>query len=155
MNTVTTLSLLALMWGCVSAVSLPLGAVMGTWLSPPQKVTSSLMAFGGGALLFALTIELFAHSLHKSHEGHDVWIVLATIIGSLAGGVLFESMNQALSSKGGFLRKASLFTKHVRKAKEKKIQMMIQGLSRVRFLQLLPAEAVTQLIPFINIRRFV
>jgi len=112
------------------------------------------MAFGGGALLFALTIELFAHSLHKSHEGHDVWIILATIFGSIIGGILFETMNQALSSKGGFLRKASLFTKHVRKVKEKKIQMMIQSLSKVRFLQLLPAESVTQLIPYINIRRY-
>lgn len=33
------------------------------------------MAFGGGALLFALTIELFAHSLHKADEGHDIWII--------------------------------------------------------------------------------
>ncbi len=51
------------------------------------------MAFGGGALLFALTIELFAHSLHRSHEGHDIWIILATIIGALVGGITFEMLN--------------------------------------------------------------
>lgn len=154
MSSAMTLALAALMWGCISAVSLPIGAFMGTWLKPPHKVTSSLMAFGGGALLFALTIELFAHSLHLSHEGHDVWIVLATIIGALFGGIVFESLNQALSSKGAFLRKASLFKKYVHKKKEKKAQLMIQSLSRVRFLQILPAESVAQLIPYVKIRRY-
>lgn len=154
MSPAMTLALVALMWGCISAVSLPIGAFMGTWLKPPQKVTSSLMAFGGGALLFALTIELFAHSLHQSHEGHDKWIVLATIIGALCGGIVFESFNQVLSSKGAFLRKASLFKKYVHKKKEKKAQLMIQSLSRVRFLQLLPAESVAQLIPYVKIRRY-
>ena len=154
MSSAMTLALVALMWGCISAVSLPIGAFMGTWLKPPQKVTSSLMAFGGGALLFALTIELFAHSLHQSHEGHDVWIVLATIIGALIGGLVFESFNQFLSNRGAFQRKASLFKKYVHKKKEKKAQLMIQSLSRIRFLQLLPPESVAQLIPYVKIRSY-
>jgi CRP-like cAMP-binding protein len=154
MSSAMTLALVALLWGCISAVSLPIGAFMGTWLKPPHKVTSSLMAFGGGALLFALTIELFAHSLHQSHEGHDKWIVSATIIGAILGGLIFESFNQFLSNRGAFLRKASLFKKYVHRKKEKKAQLMIQSLSKVRFLQLLPAESVAQLIPYVKIRRY-
>lgn len=154
MSTEMTIAWIALIWGCVSAVSLPVGAFLGIWLKPPQKITSMLMAFGGGALLFALTIELFAHSLHQSHEGHDIWIVLATVIGALTGGLVFETFNQALSNKGAFLRKASLFKKYVHRKKELKAQMMIQGLSKVRFLQLLPAESVAQLIPHVNIRHY-
>ncbi|PKL15275.1 MAG: hypothetical protein CVV49_21590 [Spirochaetae bacterium HGW-Spirochaetae-5] len=154
MSITMTLAVTALFWGCLSAVSLPIGAFLGTWLKPSNRITSSLMAFGGGALLFALTIELFAHSLHKSHEGHDVWIVLATIIGALFGGLLFETLNQILSSKGGFLRKASLFKKYVHRKKEKKAQLMIQSLSKIRFLNILPAESVAQLIPYVNIRRY-
>lgn len=154
MDNVMFLAMIALFWGCISAVSLPAGALLGIWLKPPHKVTSSLMAFGGGALLFALTIELFAHSLHLSHEGHDAWIVLATVFGALTGGILFELMNQALSSRGAFLRKASLFKKYVHRKKEKKAQMMIQSLSRIRFLHLLPAESVARLIPYVDIRHY-
>ncbi len=154
MDTAMILAVTALMWGCISAVSLPVGAFMGIWLKPPHRVTSSLMAFGGGALLFALTIELFAHSLHKSHEGHDKWIVLSTIFGALIGGIVFELLNQVLSSKGGFLRKASLFKKYVHNKKEKKAAMMISSLSKIRFLQLMPADSVAQLIPYVSIRHY-
>ena len=112
------------------------------------------MAFGGGALLFALTIELFAHSLERSHAGHDKWIILSTIFGALLGGLIFETFNLLLSKKGAFLRKASLFIKYVQKTKAKKAQMMIHSLSQIRFLQLLPGESVAQLIPHVSIRRF-
>jgi len=47
------LAMWGLFWGGVSAVSLPLGAALGLWLNPSRKVVSGLMAFGGGALLFA------------------------------------------------------------------------------------------------------
>ncbi|MBW1769500.1 MAG: cyclic nucleotide-binding domain-containing protein [Deltaproteobacteria bacterium] len=144
----------ALMWGCISAVSLPLGAIIGQWSSSPRKVTSALMAFGGGALLFALTIELFAHSLRRSHEDHDIWIILATMIGAILGGLLFEFLNQLLNNRGAFLRKASLIKKHILKAKRGRAMKMIQALSKIKILQVLPAEEVVQLIPHVKTVRF-
>ena len=119
MSILLSLALAAFIWGCVSAVSLPVGAMIGVWIKPSQKVTSSLMAFGAGALLFALTIELFGHSLERSHQEHDAWIVVATIIGALSGGVIFELLNRAISNQGGFLRKSSLLKKEVLKNKVK------------------------------------
>ena len=154
MSEMTTIILLAFMWGIVSAISLPIGAVTGLWIKPSQKITSLMMAFGGGALLFALTIELFAHALHRSHEGHNNWIIFAAMIGALLGGVIFELLNHLLSTQGAFLRKASLFNKHVKKGKAKKIQQMIQSLSKIRFLQLLPAEEIAQLIPYVKTRHY-
>lgn len=146
--------MIALMWGCISAVSLPLGAIIGLWAKPSRKVTSALMAFGGGALLFALTIELFAHSLHISHEGHDVRIILATMIGAILGGLIFEFLNQILNNKGAFLRKASLIHKHILKVKKGRAKKMIQALSKIKILQVLPAEEVAQIIPSVKIIRF-
>ena len=58
----------ALAWGLASAASLPAGALIAIIKSPPDKMSANLMSFGGGALLFALSIELFGVTLaHKDH----------------------------------------------------------------------------------------
>ena len=62
-------ALQGLTWGLLSAASLPLGAALGLWGKPSRRLTSALMAFGGGALLFALAIELFGHALHAASDG--------------------------------------------------------------------------------------
>jgi len=154
MSTFTTIAIMAGIWGIISAVSLPIGAVLGVWAKPSQKVTSSLMAFGGGALLFALTIELFAHSLHLSHEGHDKLIIVSTMIGAIAGGLIFELLNRILNSKGAFLRKASLLKRHIQIKKNHNARKMIKSLSNIKFLHQLPPEDITQLMQFIKIRKY-
>lgn len=146
--------LLALFWGCVSAVSLPFGALIGLWSKPSKKFTSALMAFGGGALLFALTIELFAHSLRISREGDDLWIILATMIGAILGGFLFVALNQMLNNMGAFLRKGSLMKKHIIRFKHRKAKKMIEMLSRIKLLQILPPEEITSLIPLAKTKNF-
>jgi zinc transporter ZupT len=62
--------MLSIIWGLVSAVSLPIGAVVGVteWTRPSQAVIAALMSFGGGALLYALAIELFGSTVaSKDH----------------------------------------------------------------------------------------
>jgi CRP-like cAMP-binding protein len=146
--------LLALIWGCISAISLPVGALIGLWAKPTKKITSALMAFGGGALLFALTIELFAHSLHRSDQGHDVWIILGTMIGAVLGGLLFEFLNQILNSQGGFLRHSGLIRKHIQRFKYLQARQMIQALSKVRILSVLPPDEMVKLIPHVKDEKF-
>jgi CRP-like cAMP-binding protein len=148
------LLLLAAMWGCVSAVSLPLGAVVGLWARPSQKVTSTLMAFGGGSLLFALTLELFGHALHQSHAGKDDWIIITTMIGAVVGGLIFAWLNQLLNNKGGHLRRGALIKKHIEKSKRRQARMMIKGLSKVKILHALPPEEIIELIPYIMTSTF-
>jgi CRP-like cAMP-binding protein len=154
MSTAAYIAMMAGIWGLVSAVSLPVGAVIGIWSKPSQKVTSSLMAFGGGALLFALTIELFAHSLHLSHEGHDKIIIISTMFGAIAGGLIFEILNRILNSKGGFLRKASLLKRHIQLKKNSNAKKMLKSLSNIKFLHQLPPEDISQLMQFVKIRKY-
>ena len=122
-------------WGTVSAVSLPLGAVIGLWTKPSRKITSALMAFGAGALLFALTIELFGHALHVASDQHgsivDIWIIVVTMIGAVAGGLLFELFNQILNNRGAFLRKGVLIKKHIIKEKRQQAKNLFRSLSRI------------------------
>ncbi len=48
----------AFLFGGLSALSLPVGAVLGIWLRPSLKITAAVMAFGAGALFCALALEL-------------------------------------------------------------------------------------------------
>lgn len=45
-------------WGLASAASLPLGALLALYRVPPEKMRALMMAFGGGALLFAVSRSL-------------------------------------------------------------------------------------------------
>ena len=49
----------AFLWGVGSACSLVLGAGIALWKLPSEKTRATLMCYGAGALLFALSIELF------------------------------------------------------------------------------------------------
>ena len=102
----------AFFWGIVSAISLPLGAWIGLVVKPGKKIRSALMAFGAGALLFALTIELFGRGLEHGREHGNVVIYFA-IGGAIAGGLLFDLLNQLLNNRGAFLRKLGTTRRHL------------------------------------------
>lgn len=90
--------LVALFFGLASAVSLPLGALVGVWWKPPGRIVAMLLAFGGGALLAALALDLVAPGIDHGHH-------VPLIIGCVAGGLLFKLLDRAVSSGGGHLRK--------------------------------------------------
>ena len=118
--------------GIVSAVSLPLGAAFGLAARPGPRLTAALMAFGGGTLLFALTIELVAHSFEEAG-----FAPLA--LGCIIGGVGFELMNQAVNSQGGFLRKASTVARYVTGIKRRRAGSVLEKLCRSKAFQEVPS----------------
>jgi CRP-like cAMP-binding protein len=150
------ISLTGFFWGAVSSVSLPLGAAIGLWLRPSRKVTSALMSFGGGALLFALTIELFGHVLHVASGPHGTVdkpvILIVAMVAALGGGLLFQLLNRILNNQGAFFRKGALLRKHINREKRGHARKLLKGLSRVKLLQCLPAEEVVKMIPLIQER---
>jgi len=88
----------ALVFGILSGSSLPLASWLGIKLAPvSDKTCSMMMAFGAGALLFAVTVELFAHSLHHVKIGrmglHEMMI---TIAGAFLGASFYLWINQWL-----------------------------------------------------------
>lgn len=103
-----SLVLTAFLLGLVSAVSLPLGTISSAFWRPSDRVIAFLMAFGGGALLAALTIDLVASSLEKGQ-----FTPLA--LGCILGGLLFVLLNELVNDYGGFVRKASTTIYYLRK----------------------------------------
>ena len=96
----------ALGWGLLSALSLVIGAAIGVTSAPSPKVNAAMMAFGGGALIQALSIELFGAILqHQADTG--IGCTLAAIAAAVAGGAFFSFLDKVLNDQGAFFRKKS------------------------------------------------
>ena len=103
-----SLILTAFLLGLVSAVSLPLGTISSAFWRPSDRAIAFLMAFGGGALLAALTIDLVASAVEEGE-------FTALGIGCILGGLLFVLLNELVNDYGGFIRKASTTFYYLRK----------------------------------------
>ena len=135
----------AFWWGIVSAVSLLIGAAMGLWLRPKKKINAVFMAFGAGALLFALTIELFGHVPHHVEE-FGLGSLYAAVIGAILGGVIFDFLNSMLNNQGAFLRKLSTARQHIRELKISRNKKLIEELSKIEVFKYLPPKKMAVLI---------
>jgi len=63
----------ALIFGLLSAVSLPLGAVIGLACGPVSaRINGWFMAFGSGALVYAVTVELYGEALCRLNAAMDL-----------------------------------------------------------------------------------
>lgn len=135
----------AFLWGILSALSLPMGAVLGILWQPKSKLNSAFMAFGAGALLFALSVELFGHVPHHAKE-HGILALLAPVTGALAGGLLFDLLNQALNNQGAFLRSLSNAKRYVGQIKVKRAKELVEELGAIEVFRGLSPEQMALLV---------
>jgi len=131
--------LIAFIIGIFSACSLPLGTITSAFWKPGDRAIAFLMAFGGGALLAALTIDLVGSALEK---GHFHILALGCIIGSF----LFIGLNHIINDHGGFLRKASTTVYHIRRKGRKRFKQILSHLRRIDLFSNLPDAEVEELI---------
>ena len=108
-------------------------------------VGSSFTAIGAGALLFALTIELFGHVPHYVEE-HGLGAFVAAGGGAIAGGLLFNLLNQYLNNRGAFLRRLSNARCHVAGIKIRRTKRLIEELNRVEILHDVLPEKMAKII---------
>ncbi len=135
----------AFLWGSFSALSLLLGAAIGLWLKPTRKINAVFMSFGAGALLFALTIELFGHVPHHVEE-HGMNSLVAAICGAVLGGILFDFLNSVLNNKGAFLRNLSTARQYIGYLKISRKNRMVEELAKIEVLRYLPPKKMASLV---------
>jgi ZIP family zinc transporter len=87
-------------WGLLAGSALLLGAALGYRARIPRRVVASVMAFGAGVLLAAVSFELVADA--RAQGG-----LPATAAGVVVGAVLFTGCNMALARRGARHRKRS------------------------------------------------
>ena len=119
--------------GIISACSLPLGAITALFWKPGDRTAAALVAFGGGALLAALTLDLVAPAFDRGH-----YVSLAT--GCVIGGLLFAVLNEIINDYGGFLRKASTTIYHLRRQEHQRFKRILSNLKRIDIFRNLPSE---------------
>lgn len=88
------------LWGLVAGSALLLGAGVGFGLRVPQKVIATVMAFGAGVLLSAVSFELVG-------EAYEQAGLAPAAIGTLTGAVAYTAGNMWLARRGARHRKRS------------------------------------------------
>ena len=87
-------------WGLLAGSALLVGAAAGYLLRIPQRVVASIMAFGAGVLLSAVSFELIT----EAYEGGGL---LPTAAGALGGAAVYTGCNMLLARHGARHRKRS------------------------------------------------
>jgi zinc transporter ZupT len=140
--------MMAFWFGAFSALSLPLGALLGAWIRFSGRAIAAIMAFGAGALIAAITYELIEPAVERT----GFWPLS---IGCIIGCAVFVIMDQILSNQGAFMRKSSTLMAHLRTKKKKQVRKMIAELSKVDILRSMPPEEIQEIVPHIEGRSFV
>ncbi len=137
------LELTALGYGMLTASALLLGALVGIYLRPQERLIAVIMAFGSGTLISALAFDLIEEAFHKSG-----FPPLAA--GFIVGALVFTAFNHWLDKKGGYLRKPSTQRHFVLKRKHELATEILGELSKVHILRSLPPEEVQAIVPFVE-----
>jgi CRP-like cAMP-binding protein len=130
--------------GIISACSMPLGSVTALFWHPKNRMLAFLIAFGGGALLSALVIDLVGNAREKGH-------ILELIFGSIIGSLFFTLVNQIVNNSGGFLRKPSTLLAYITQQESRRLERRIAQLKRLEFFQDLPAQWRQKLANFLQV----
>jgi zinc transporter, ZIP family len=87
-------------WGLLAGFALVLGALPGYTVRMPQWLIASVMAFGAGVLMSAVSFELI-------DEAHRRAGLAPTVVGAVSGAVLYTVCNMLLARRGARHRKRS------------------------------------------------
>jgi CRP-like cAMP-binding protein len=108
--------------GLISAGSMPLGALTSLLWRPRNRTVAFLMAFGAGALLAALVIDLVGSAREKGH-------LLELGLGAILGSLFFTGVNTLVNSSGGFLRKPSTLVSHLAARRARRQRRLMRELA--------------------------
>lgn len=87
-------------WGLLAGGALVLGALVAWFVALPRSVVASVMAFGAGVLISALSFDLVA-------EAESTGGLVPTLAGFLGGACAYVAANLGLSRRGARHRKRS------------------------------------------------
>lgn len=133
----------AALMATLAMTSLIIGVVIGLYGRPSRRTNAIIMAFGTGALIQALALELAFEGAERliveDHlSGIASWCWIAT--GFVVGGVLYYLGNRWLERYGAALRHPALAKLYLLRQKREHSAELLSRLAQVDLLRSLPPE---------------
>lgn len=130
-------------------VSLIVGAAVGIFSKPPPKIHAAVMAFGTGALIQAVVLELAYESagrlINEAHlGGTESWMWVS--VGFIVGGIVYYVGNKLIETRGGALRHPATTKSFLLEKKREESAEVLSHLSKVDLLRSLPPEEMEDLL---------
>src|SRR5688572_22325805 len=137
----------------VATISLVIGAAIGLYARPSPRVTAAVMAFGSGALIQALSVNLAFEGVERLlHVAHMPPLVAWNFVaaGFLVGGLLFYLADRFIEGRGGALRSEAKTQAYLLEKKREESAPMLARLAHVELLRALPPDEVLEVVPFVH-----
>ncbi|MFH0990909.1 MAG: cyclic nucleotide-binding domain-containing protein [bacterium] len=133
--------------------ALVIGALIGVFSHPSQRVNAIVMAFGTGALIQAVALELAYDNaeqlIHKAHlTGIESWFWVT--IGFITGGVVYYLANRMLERRGAALRHPALTKAFLINKKRSESVAILERLSKIELVRSLPPEEMEDVLSCIQ-----
>jgi len=127
----------------LASLSMLMGAFWGLYIRPNQRAEAIVMAFGTGALIQALAIDLAMKGARRltdaaGYSGINAWMWVA--FGFISGGLIYYSVNKLLDKKGAAIRHPALAKFYYLKKKQEEAKEILNQLSKVELVRSLPPE---------------
>ncbi|MDS4070582.1 MAG: cyclic nucleotide-binding domain-containing protein [Candidatus Competibacter sp.] len=139
----------AVLLAMLAMASLLVGVAVGLFRTPPPRTNAIIMAFGTGALIQALALELaFEGAERLMTEGHlggiASWLWVAA--GFTIGGVLYYLGDRRLERYGAALRHPALARLYLLRKKREQSATLLARLAQVDLLRSLPPEEMEDVL---------
>lgn len=139
----------AVLLATLAMASLLVGVAVGLFRTPPPRTNAIIMAFGTGALIQALALELaFEGAERLMTEGHlggiASWLWVAA--GFTIGGVLYYLGDRRLERYGAALRHPALARLYLLRKKREQSATLLARLAQVDLLRSLPPEEMEDVL---------
>lgn len=142
--------------GLISAaamLSVVIGSGLGLLLRPRERIVANILAFGAGALINALAIDLaYGTALHLKHalhvSGFTAWLYVAS--GFVTGGLFYFFASGYIDARGGAPRHPYRMKMMLLAERHDLVRSVAAGLSRVGLLRVLKPDEFDDLLPRLN-----
>jgi CRP-like cAMP-binding protein len=119
------------------------GTFVGIFSRPSQRTNAIIMAFGTGALIQALAIDLAYHGANRlieklNYTGIDAWLLVS--LGFILGGLAYYLINKTLEKQGAAMRHPALAKFYFLRKKRYEQGHILEQLSNIELLRLLPPQ---------------
>lgn len=143
----------AVLLALLAMSSLLVGVIIGLYGKPSRRANAIVMAFGTGALIQALSLELAFQGAQRlqleSHlSGIASWFWVA--VGFALGGVLYYLGDCRLERYGAALRHPALAKLFLLRKKREQSASLLSRLARVDLLRSLPPEEMEDVLPCVR-----